>query len=350
MHETIWYPEEHSTEDTIIKYLLTGTTEQCADAGWCVLLPCALLLLVLAVFANSFCFHLDGGCSCRMGAAVLKGLHKVMKEHDISDFFVHLQTARLALDCPSNIASDFKAEKKAAYLSEQKDMATEMGINFEANMLLALQEKGKRGIKSTQRALVKPVMEQIGVHSTPLCSYLHPIPLYIPFPCALIHPTPLCFVSTAHLTPLCTVGMIMDGVETGMMDLFDALRYTSMLFMFRCVRPDDKGGYDLEFTGEEKPFVSSKNLFRDFLRYLMARCVTLNYKAFEEVLTGPFMENGMSCVLALSSVLILTPACIDRGLHRVVPCRLRHHLRQVVRHGVPQGCQRGHGRKRQDTS
>ena len=109
--------------------------------------------------------------------------------------------------------------------------------------------------------------------------------------------------------------MIMDGTETGLMDVFDALRHTTMLFMFRCVRPlvEDKGGnpqaddtysgkpvYDLEFTEEEKPFVSSKNLFRDFVCYLMARCISLSYKAFEEVLTGPFMENGMSCACYMS--------------------------------------------------
>ena len=77
VHQIIWYPEKDSTDDTIIKLLLTGTTEQCADAGWCVLLPCALILLVLAVFANSF------ASICRIGAAVLKGLLNVMKEHDI---------------------------------------------------------------------------------------------------------------------------------------------------------------------------------------------------------------------------------------------------------------------------
>lgn len=122
-----------------------------------------------------------------MGAAVLKGLHKVIKEHDISDFFVHLQTARLALHCPSHAAYDYAPEKRAAYLSDKKDMATEMGFNFEANMLSALQEKGKLGIKSNMRKVVKPVLTEIGKHSTPLCLYLHPIPL-----CSYLHPTPLC--------------------------------------------------------------------------------------------------------------------------------------------------------------
>ena len=113
--------------------------------------------------------------------------------------------------------------------------------------------------------------------------------------------------------------MIMDGVETGLMDVFEALRHTTMLFMFRCVHPTsgEMGSgptYELNFDHDKnmRPFVSSHNLFVDFVSYLLARCIHLSYKAFEEVFTatGPFMENGMSCVLALAY------------LHMSLPCVL----------------------------
>ena len=230
-------------------------------------------------------------------------------------------------------AYDYAPEKRAAYLSDQRDKATEMGMDFEDNMLLALQEKGKRGIKSNKRELVKPVITEIGEYPPVLIPSHSPVLLFIPLPCAhtciplpcaLIHPTPLC--SYLHPTPLCTVGMIMDGVETGLMDVFEALRHTTMLFMFRCVRPTNSPmgsgpTYNLEFDGDVRPFVSSKNLFVDFVHYLLARCIHLSYKAFEEVLTatGPWMENGMSCVLALAYIHMSLPCVLSEDFIAFFP-------------------------------